>query len=662
MAIDPNEELISAFLDGELSAEEKRHVEQLLVEHAEYRQLFEELRALRGTFAALPRYRLPEDLSQSVLRRAEQELLRDAGRSAPGKPATGKPATGKPTTGKPTTAKSATAKPADHDTDMLVERPAAASGPTWRARGWRAAFWPAMVAAAAIAMMVLGPKQPDGERQIARAPAGAPEQKQWAAEETLARQQPQAEIGGVPADQSNEFFQGISDLESAVVEEPDADAGLARGAQSKAKRAAGRSEQDAAEDSFRYRDAEQDAALGEKVADDNVRGEGLGGGARRSVQDSRDEGGLGASGNRARARPAAEAQAAEAPAVEARAAEAPAKNLPATNAPGVADGAPAAVGDLAAGEARKSIIGLQADVLERRAAAGPAPAAAVVADAYLIEVKLTPRAASEQAFEKLLARHQLALTTAEDAEESGLADSVPAIVSLQPAIAKTAKAAADRATRAALPAEKRPAETPPADAQLADKPSPDAPSTDAPSTDAPSTDAPSTDAPSTDGAELASRDVTVLATADQFVATLHDLRQHPAEFVLAPVVFAPTVQEELRRVDASQLGARRPMERSASGNSPNKKPCPARRPKLPLPASRQNLSTGGNRSAARSRRIRDRRTRACSEPRPYRCLVGWRAKVRQLAEKAHNCGATPPTRALPARTRDRPLGASKSWP
>ncbi len=76
MDIDPREELISAYLDGELTAEEKHRVERLLTESAEHRQLYEELRALRGTFAQLPRYRLPEDLSQRVLRRAEQELLR----------------------------------------------------------------------------------------------------------------------------------------------------------------------------------------------------------------------------------------------------------------------------------------------------------------------------------------------------------------------------------------------------------------------------------------------------------------------------------------------------------------------------------------------------------------------------------------------------------
>ncbi len=68
MTHDPDEELISAYLDGELNADEQRRVERLLGESAESRELYEELRNLRSSFQALPRYRLPEDLGERVLR------------------------------------------------------------------------------------------------------------------------------------------------------------------------------------------------------------------------------------------------------------------------------------------------------------------------------------------------------------------------------------------------------------------------------------------------------------------------------------------------------------------------------------------------------------------------------------------------------------------
>ena len=87
------DELISAYLDGELSPDEQANVEQALVESAECRQMFEELRALRGDLQALPNHRLPADFSERVLQRAEQAMLREAksfvagGSSNNGKPA-----------------------------------------------------------------------------------------------------------------------------------------------------------------------------------------------------------------------------------------------------------------------------------------------------------------------------------------------------------------------------------------------------------------------------------------------------------------------------------------------------------------------------------------------------------------------------------------------
>jgi anti-sigma factor RsiW len=72
----PDDELLSAYLDGELTADESARVERLLVERPESRQLLEELRLVRESLQALPRGRLGDDFSQHVLRQAERELLR----------------------------------------------------------------------------------------------------------------------------------------------------------------------------------------------------------------------------------------------------------------------------------------------------------------------------------------------------------------------------------------------------------------------------------------------------------------------------------------------------------------------------------------------------------------------------------------------------------
>jgi len=71
----PDDELLSAYLDGELSEEERARVEQLLAEQPEARQMLDELRALSGGFEALPRHRLEADFASRVLRAAEREML-----------------------------------------------------------------------------------------------------------------------------------------------------------------------------------------------------------------------------------------------------------------------------------------------------------------------------------------------------------------------------------------------------------------------------------------------------------------------------------------------------------------------------------------------------------------------------------------------------------
>jgi hypothetical protein len=70
-----SDELLSAYLDGELSAEERARVEQRLAESPELRRLCDELRALSATLHAMPRYELDEDVRRRVLRRAERAML-----------------------------------------------------------------------------------------------------------------------------------------------------------------------------------------------------------------------------------------------------------------------------------------------------------------------------------------------------------------------------------------------------------------------------------------------------------------------------------------------------------------------------------------------------------------------------------------------------------
>jgi hypothetical protein len=70
-----SDELISAYLDGELTAEEKALVEEQLMDNVEHRKMFEELRALRASLQSLPLHKLDEKFHERVLRRAERTML-----------------------------------------------------------------------------------------------------------------------------------------------------------------------------------------------------------------------------------------------------------------------------------------------------------------------------------------------------------------------------------------------------------------------------------------------------------------------------------------------------------------------------------------------------------------------------------------------------------
>lgn len=70
-----DDELLSAYLDDELAAEERARVEERLAADPAARQLLEELRAVSRTMKELPVATLGADLRESVLRRAERAML-----------------------------------------------------------------------------------------------------------------------------------------------------------------------------------------------------------------------------------------------------------------------------------------------------------------------------------------------------------------------------------------------------------------------------------------------------------------------------------------------------------------------------------------------------------------------------------------------------------
>jgi len=131
-------ELLSAYLDGELSADERVRVEQWLDEDAAARQRLDELRAVAASMKALPAYRLDEDLSAWVLRAAEHRILAEPTSLADGVPA---------------------ATPAEEPTARRLAR---------RFLSPRAILWSGVAVAVAILLMVVPFETPRGGRELAR--------------------------------------------------------------------------------------------------------------------------------------------------------------------------------------------------------------------------------------------------------------------------------------------------------------------------------------------------------------------------------------------------------------------------------------------------------------------------------------------------------------
>ena len=138
MTPDNREELVSAYIDDELSPEERGRVEQWLAESAELRRFHDELRAVRARLQALPRHSLNRDLASRVIRQAEQTVLKGQ---------------------EPSPA-------ADILPGTIVRQ-------WWsQGRGWRSVVWPAVAIAAAL-LMYFDTRQKPAERQVAQhAPRG----------------------------------------------------------------------------------------------------------------------------------------------------------------------------------------------------------------------------------------------------------------------------------------------------------------------------------------------------------------------------------------------------------------------------------------------------------------------------------------------------------
>src|SRR6476659_5153452 len=67
---EPGDEVLSAYLDGELSADDRAAVEARLATDPAAQQLLHELRSVSQSVQALPTESLGRDLSEEVIRRA----------------------------------------------------------------------------------------------------------------------------------------------------------------------------------------------------------------------------------------------------------------------------------------------------------------------------------------------------------------------------------------------------------------------------------------------------------------------------------------------------------------------------------------------------------------------------------------------------------------
>jgi len=160
----PENELFSAYLDGELSAAEQAQVEELLARSPRARQLLDELRALSSTLQSLPPHKLDEDLSERVVGLAERRMLceRPGGRGPAPPPAPS------PREAQPASAPSTSLPPPEHEAGSRLRRMLSP----------RALGWSIMAVAVALLIMAFEPERPERDeanRDVARAPDAAAE-------------------------------------------------------------------------------------------------------------------------------------------------------------------------------------------------------------------------------------------------------------------------------------------------------------------------------------------------------------------------------------------------------------------------------------------------------------------------------------------------------
>jgi hypothetical protein len=140
------EELLSAYLDGEVTADERARVEAWLAGSAELRQLRDELLAMRSELQALPKHVLDRDLGALQVRRTNSPAPSATPSTSSAKP----PAAGSIVPG--TLAK------------------------WWeRGSGARRLLWPAIAVAAALIILVYDANQRTREQQVALAPPATAE-------------------------------------------------------------------------------------------------------------------------------------------------------------------------------------------------------------------------------------------------------------------------------------------------------------------------------------------------------------------------------------------------------------------------------------------------------------------------------------------------------
>lgn len=162
----PDPELLSAYLDGELTADQQAHVERLLAASAEARQLLEDLRTVGQSLQSLPVYKLAEDLTPRILQEAQRRKQ------------SALPASTAPTLG-PSTAPQAASEAAPRPTDGW-QAPDAAVGKDRPGLGWNTLFrrllnsrgivWSATAVAVAVLLWWFGPAVRPRIPEVAQAP------------------------------------------------------------------------------------------------------------------------------------------------------------------------------------------------------------------------------------------------------------------------------------------------------------------------------------------------------------------------------------------------------------------------------------------------------------------------------------------------------------